>query len=194
MSRRPESSRHQLPLELGRPVEPPDQRFQIRTGIISEHRPREPLVDRALWAIAEQIQLHSPADAARHLIERVYTPWEQCKQEELWVLLLNTRNMITHEMMAYRGTVNTIGNVRVAEIFRPAVLVNSPAILVAHNHPSSGVDLQPSPEDIRTTEFIRAGGRLLDIELVDHLLIGKDSFLSLREKGLGVWIGMSYPT
>jgi hypothetical protein len=143
MPRRPETSIYQLPLELGRPANPTNHDYQIRTGIISAHRPREPLVDRALWEIADRIQLRSPEDAAHHLIERVYTPWEQCRQEELWVLLLNTRNLITHEIMAYRGTVNTIGNVRVAEIFRPAVLMNSPAILIAHNHPSA--DCEPSP-------------------------------------------------
>lgn len=185
MPRRPETSIYQLPLELGRPIEPTERVYQIRSGIISEHRPREPLVDRALWEIADRIQLHSPEDAARHLIEHVYTPWEQCLQEELWILLLNSRHIITHEFMAYRGTVNSIGNVRVAEIFRPAVLVNSPAILLAHNHPSSTVDVEPSPEDVRCTELIREGGRLLDIELTDHLVVGKNSFLSLRDKGLG---------
>ncbi|MCB0127620.1 MAG: hypothetical protein KDE58_35395, partial [Caldilineaceae bacterium] len=183
MPRRSETSIYQLPLEFDRPANPTNRGYQVRTGIISAYRPREPLVDRALWEIADRIQLRSPEDAARHLLERVYTPWEQCRQEELWVLLLNTRNIITHEIMAYRGTVNTIGNVRVAEIFRPAVLMNSPAILIAHNHPSA--DCEPSPEDIRCTELIREGGKLLDIELTDHLIIGKDSFLSLRDKGLG---------
>ena len=185
MARSPESSIYQLPLELGRPTESMDHRYQIRTGIMSEHRSREPLVDRALWEISDHIQLRSPEDAARHLMDRVFTPWEQCLQEELWVLLLNNRHIITHEFMAYRGTVNSIGNVRVSEIFRPAVLVNSPAILLAHNHPSSMTDVQPSPEDVRTTELIREGGRLLDIELTDHLVVAKSSFISLRDKGLG---------
>ncbi|HRW06667.1 MAG TPA: JAB domain-containing protein [Caldilineaceae bacterium] len=145
MARRPETPLYQLPLELGRPVEPPAHGYQIRTGIVAEHRPREPLVDRSLWAMAEPIRLRSPEDAVRHLMTLVYTPWEQCVQEELWILLLNNRNIITHEMMAYRGTVNSIGNVRIAEIFRPAVLVNSPAILLAHNHPSATTNVEPSP-------------------------------------------------
>ena len=183
MVRLPESSLYQLPLELGRSVEPAAQVYQVRTGIIADHRPREPLVERALWEVVDPVQLRSPADAAHHLMERVYTPWEQCLQEELWVLLLNSRHIITHEFMAYRGTVNSIGNVRVAEIFRPAVLVNSPTILLAHNHPSGLCE--PSPEDVRTTELIREGGRLLDIELTDHLVVGKNSFCSLRDKGLG---------
>lgn len=185
MARRPETPLYQLPLELGRSVAPAAHGYQIRTGIIAEQRPREPLVDRALWEMADPIQLRSPEDAVCHLMTRVYTPWEQCVQEELWILLLNNRNIITHEFMAYRGTVNSIGNVRIAEIFRPAVLVNSPAILLAHNHPSCATDVYPSPEDVRCTELIREGGRLLDIELVDHLLIGKNAFLSLRDKGLG---------
>lgn len=143
MARSPESSIYQLPLELGRPTESMDHRYRIRSGIIADLRPREFLRERSLWEVADHIQVHSPEDAARHLIDHIYTPWEQCRQEELWVLLLNSRNQITHETMAYRGTVNTIGNVRVAEIFRPAVLMNSPAILIAHNHPSSSCE--PSP-------------------------------------------------
>lgn len=180
MSRRQETSLYQLPLELARPVKGTDHVYHIRTGIISLNRPQELLVDRALWEIPERVQLHSPADAANHLMERIYTPWEQCKQEELWVLLLNTSNVITHETMAYRGTVNTIGDVRIAEIFRPAVLVNSPALLLAHNHPSGSCE--PSPQDIRTTALIRDGGELLGIEVMDHLIIGKGKFTSLKER------------
>ncbi len=183
MARGPETSIYQLPLELRRQTEPVELRYQIHTGIIADLRPRESLGDRSLWEVADRVQVHSPADAAQHLMDHIYTPWEQCAQEELWVLLLNSRNYITHETMAYRGTVNTIGNIRVAEILRPAVLMNSPAILIAHNHPSS--ECEPSPDDIRCTELIREGSRLLDIELADHLIIGKQSFCSLREKGLG---------
>lgn len=181
MPHRQETSIYQLPLELTRSGKESIHGYQIRTGILTSHRPREPLIDRALWEIPDRVQLHSPADAANHLMERIYTPWEQCQQEELWVLLLNTSHVITHETMAYRGTVNTIGNVRIAEIFRPAVLVNSPALLLAHNHPSGSCE--PSPQDIRTTTLIREGGELLDIEVIDHLIIGKGKFISLKERG-----------
>ena len=94
MARRPETPLYQLPLELGRPVEPPAHGYQIRTGIIAEHRPREPLVDRSLWAMAEPIQLRSPEDAVRHLMTLVYAPWEQCVQEELWMCAVQRRGSI----------------------------------------------------------------------------------------------------
>ena len=94
MARSPESSIYQLPLELGRPTESMDHRYQIRTDIIADLRPREFLRDRSLWEVPDHIQVHSPADAARHLMDRVYTPWEQCRQEELWVCAVQRRGSI----------------------------------------------------------------------------------------------------
>jgi DNA repair protein RadC len=73
--------------------------------------------------------------------------------------------------------------VRVSEVFRQAILDNAPSILVAHNHPSG--DASPSPDDVATTRAIVQAGKLLDIELIDHLVIGKEQFVSLKERGLG---------
>ena len=72
---------------------------------------------------------------------------------------------------------------RVAEVFKPAVSRTCPAIVVVHNHPSG--DPTPSPEDIRTTEQLRKAGEYLDIELLDHIVIGHSSFVSLKERSLG---------
>jgi DNA repair protein RadC len=103
-------------------------------------------------------------------------------QEQLRVLCLDTKNYVVHQQVVYQGTVNT-SVVRAAEVFRPAVQRNSPAIVALHNHPSG--DPTPSPEDVRTTEQLRQAGEVLDIELLDHIIIGQGKFVSLKERRLG---------
>jgi DNA repair protein RadC len=72
---------------------------------------------------------------------------------------------------------------RVGEVFREAIRANSAAIIVAHNHPSG--DCSPSPEDAAITRELVKAGQLLDIDIVDHLVIGRGKFVSLKERGLG---------
>ena len=71
-------------------------------------------------------------------------------------------------------------SVEPAEVYRPAVIRNCPAIIICHNHPSG--DPTPSPEDIAVTQQLVATGQHLDIELVDHLVIGNQRFVSLKER------------
>ena len=73
--------------------------------------------------------------------------------------------------------------VRVGEVFRPAVRANCASIIIVHNHPSG--DPTPSPEDVRVTELIVEAGKLLDIEVLDHVVIGRNSYVSLKERRLG---------
>jgi len=73
--------------------------------------------------------------------------------------------------------------VRVGEVFRDAVRRNSTAMIVAHNHPSG--DPTPSPEDILVTRQIVEAGKLLDVDVLDHLIIGRGRYVSMRERGLG---------
>jgi DNA repair protein RadC len=101
--------------------------------------------------------------------------------EELWVLLLNTRSVVVGEIQLYVGTVSSC-SIRVGEVFRAAVRRNSPAIAVAHNHPSG--DPTPLPEDRAITQAMVSAGRLLDITLVDHVVIGRDTHASLRASGM----------
>ncbi len=103
-------------------------------------------------------------------------------QEQLRVLCLDTKNRVVHQQVVYQGTVNS-SVVRVAEVFKPAVTRTCPAVVVVHNHPSG--DPTPSPEDIRTTDQLRKAGELLDIELLDHIVIGHQRYVSLKERGLG---------
>ena len=107
---------------------------------------------------------------------------ELLDQEHLRVLLLNTKNEVQSVREIYVGNVNS-SVVRVAEVLRPAIRENCPSIIVVHNHPSG--DPTPSPEDILVTRRIRSSGEMMDIDLLDHIIIGGKSFVSLKEKGMG---------
>ena len=132
--------------------------------------------------VREEVIVRSPGDAAVHLLEKVFVPFDRLDQEELWVLLLSTRNRITHEVLLYRGTVEMVP-VRPAEVFKEAIRVNATAILLAHNHPSG--DPTPSPQDGELTETIVLAGKLLGIALLDHIVVGQQVWVSLRERGIG---------
>ncbi len=102
-------------------------------------------------------------------------------QEQLRALLLNTRNQVVGQRVIYQGNINST-IVRPAEVFRPAVIEAVPGIIISHNHPSG--DPTPSPEDAAITRDIAQTGKLLGIELLDHVIIGGERFVSLKERGL----------
>ena len=104
------------------------------------------------------------------------------RQEQFRVLLLNLKNGVVGQRVIYKGTVNS-ANVRVAEVLRPAVVEGAPSIIIAHNHPSG--DPTPSPEDALVTRRIRDAARMLDIEVLDHAVIGRESVYSMKRHGLG---------
>ena len=105
---------------------------------------------------------------------------EYLDHEEMRVVLLDIKNGVMANIPMYKGTIAS-SVLRAAEIFRPAVTRNSPGVIVCHNHPSG--DPTPSPEDIQVTEQLVEAGRLLDIELVDHIIIGNNQrVVSLRER------------
>lgn len=103
-------------------------------------------------------------------------------QENLWVLLLDTRNRVIRIEKLYQGSLNA-SSVRVGEIFKAAIQRNAASIIVMHNHPSG--DPKPSPEDIALTRALVQAGRLLDIDLLDHVVVGHGRYASLKEMGLG---------
>ncbi len=102
-------------------------------------------------------------------------------QEQLRVLLLNTRNQVTAQRVIYQGNVNS-SVVRPAEVLRAAVIDNAPSIIVSHNHPSG--DPTPSPEDVSITRDLAASAKLLGIDLLDHVVIAGSKFVSLKERKL----------
>jgi DNA repair protein RadC len=127
---------------------------------------------------AARAQVRSPKDVADLVM------WEMglLQQEVLRTILLNTKNHVIASPVIYQGSLNT-SVIRVGELFREAVKHNCAAMVVVHNHPSG--DPTPSPEDVAVTREIVAAGKLLDIEVLDHLVIGHQRFVSLKERGLG---------
>ncbi len=126
----------------------------------------------------ERVVVRSPQDVANLLMAEMGF----LDQEHLRVVLLNSKNQVMAVPEVYKGSVNT-SLIRASELFREAVRENCPAIIVVHNHPSG--DPTPSPEDVHVTEQIVAAGKLLDIEVLDHVIVGQQSYASLKERGLG---------
>ncbi len=126
----------------------------------------------------ERPAINSPADAAA-LVQYEMSALEQ---EHLRVILLDRRNRVLDIVEVYKGSVNS-SQVRVGEMFKEAVRKNASALIVVHNHPSG--DPTPSPDDVAVTRAIVQSGKLLDIDVLDHLVIGQGSWVSLKERGLG---------
>ena len=126
----------------------------------------------------ERVVVRSPADIANLLL----TEMGLLEQEHLRVVLLNQRNQVLAIPEVYVGSVNT-SLIRVAELFREAVRQNCPAVVLVHNHPSG--DPTPSDDDITMTKQAVDAGKLLDIEVLDHVIIGQGRYLSLKEQDLG---------
>jgi DNA repair protein RadC len=121
--------------------------------------------------------VRSPRDVADRLVLQM----GRLEREELRVVLLNTKNVVLRVATVYQGNVST-SLVRIGELFRDAVRLNAAGIIVVHNHPSG--DPSPSPDDLHLTAEALAAGRLLDIDLLDHLIVGHDAWVSLRDRGV----------
>jgi len=126
----------------------------------------------------EKAVVRSPEDAAALVMYEMGA----LEVEHLKVMLLDTRNKLIRIVQVYVGSLNA-SFIRVGELFREAVRANAASLIVVHNHPSG--DPGPSPEDIAVTREIVSAGSLLDIEVLDHIIIGKNRFVSLKSKGLG---------
>jgi DNA repair protein RadC len=127
---------------------------------------------------AQMPSIRSPQDVANLLMLEMGGLEQEC----LRTVLLNTKNMVLAMPTIYRGSVNSAG-LRVGELFREAVRHNATSMIVVHNHPSG--DPTPSPEDVAVTRALVDAGKLMDVEVLDHLVIGRQRFVSLKERGLG---------
>jgi len=127
--------------------------------------------------VEEAPSVTSPADAYDHLRDM-----EFFDQEHLRVILMNTKSHVLGTPEIYIGSVNC-AQIRLAEIFRPAIQRNATAVILAHNHPSG--DPTPSPDDVAVTRAAVQAGKLFDITVQDHLVIGHNRYVSLKERGLG---------
>ena len=122
--------------------------------------------------------IQSPEDVASLILYEMGA----LEQEHLNVMLLDTRNRMVKLVEVYRGSLNS-SLIRVSEVFKEAIRANAAAIIVVHNHPSG--DPTPSPEDISVTHAIVQAGKLLDIEVLDHIVVGINKFISLKSRSLG---------
>jgi DNA repair protein RadC len=121
--------------------------------------------------------IRSPSDVA----DRLLLQMGRLEREELRVVLLNTKNTVLRVATVYQGNVSS-SLVRVGELFRDAVRLNASGLILVHNHPSG--DPTPSPDDLHLTAEALAAGRLLDIDVLDHLVVGHDAWVSLRDRGV----------
>jgi len=125
-------------------------------------------------------QITSPADSAI-----ILQPWIGHRDRENFaVLYLNTRNQVIDREILYQGTLNQ-SLIRTAEVFRGAIRRNVCSIIVAHNHPTGNPD--PSPEDLALTRRLREAGKMLEVELLDHLIVSRSRYVSIRQRGFGIW-------
>src|SRR5690625_257144 len=124
----------------------------------------------------EQTIIRSPKDGADYVMEEM----RSLKQEHFVVLFLSTKNEVIHQQTIFIGSLNT-SVVHPREVFREAVKRSAAAIICLHNHPSG--DPTPSQEDIHVTRRLADSGKMMGIELLDHIIIGNRKFTSLKEKG-----------
>lgn len=121
--------------------------------------------------------MNSAEEMGKYLID-LFSPFEQFEQEEVWVFLFNVGGQLMYEVCLYRGTISR-ALIRPAEVFREAIRLGAYGIVVAHNHPSQ--DPSPSEDDWQIYDRLRQAGNVLDIEVIDAFVIGKNSWVSMRE-------------
>lgn len=132
---------------------------------------------RTLKAMRKDFKVNSPKDLANLLCGEM----NNLNQEILKVVLLNTKNIIIGIKDVFKGSLNT-SIVHPREIFKQAISKDSASIIICHNHPSG--DPTPSKEDINITLRIKECGNIIGIQLLDHIIIGNNKYISLKEKGL----------
>jgi DNA repair protein RadC len=130
-----------------------------------------------LKAPEERPSINRPKDVA----DLVRYEMQALEKEHLRVILIDTRNHVFEILEVYRGSL-IASVVRVAEIFTPAVRRNAASILVVHNHPSG--DPSPSPEEVTITQRLVEAGKLMEIKILDHIIVGQGRYVSMKERGL----------
>jgi DNA repair protein RadC len=124
----------------------------------------------------ERYVIRSPEDGAKYVMDDM----RFLSQEHFVALYLNTKNQVIHRKTVFIGSLNA-SIVHPREVFKEAIKRSAASIICAHNHPSG--DPTPSREDIEVTKRLVECGRMIGIELLDHLIIGDRKFVSLKEKG-----------
>ncbi|MCP8617014.1 DNA repair protein RadC [Salirhabdus salicampi] len=126
--------------------------------------------------LEEKYVVRQPVDVAGYIMDEL----RHLKQEHFIALYLDTKNQIIHQQTLFIGSLNA-SIVHPREIFKEAVKRSAASIICAHNHPSG--DPTPSQEDIQITKRISECGKMIGIEVLDHIVIGNGRYVSLKEKG-----------
>ena len=119
--------------------------------------------------------------APRDVADRLMVEMGRLEREELRVLALNAKNAVVKVSTVYVGNVSS-SLVRVGELFRDAVRLDASGVVLVHNHPSG--DPTPSPDDLHLTAETIAAGRLLDVDVLDHVIVAHQGWVSLRDRGV----------
>ena len=183
MTRKKQATQEEMPLTLPGPTAPvtPEglavlEALRSNLALLGELAARYDVAFQSERP-ADRPQINCPQDVHTLLSPEMGA----LAQEQLRVLLLNTRNQVMGQRVVYIGNVNS-SVVRPAEVLRAAVIDSAPSIIIAHNHPSG--DPTPSPEDVSITRELVQAGKLLGIDLLDHVVIGGDRWVSLKERKL----------
>ncbi|MCL4516524.1 MAG: DNA repair protein RadC [Firmicutes bacterium] len=136
-------------------------------------------VGRRIAVLSPEVRqaVNTPADVSKMLMPQM----RYMDKEHFQVLFLNTKNQLLGKKVVSIGSLNA-SIVHPRELFRESIRYGSAAVILAHNHPSG--DPTPSQEDLAMTRRVAEGGRLLGIEVLDHVIIGDNRFVSLKERGL----------
>jgi DNA repair protein RadC len=128
----------------------------------------------------EKTELKQPADVALHL-RKILNKEDRLsrEREHFWVIALNTVNKVKFVELVSLGTLNS-SQVHPREVFRRAIIFGAFSIIIGHNHPSG--NCQPSAEDVNLTKQLKEAGRIVGIQVLDHVIIGEENF-SFKEKG-----------
>lgn len=124
-----------------------------------------------------EYKITSPRDAANYIMEEMRV----LQKEHLKVIMLNTKNIIISVKDISIGSLNS-SIVHPREVFKEAIKSSCASIIICHNHPSG--DPTPSKEDINVTYRLKECGKLLGIDVIDHIIIGNGRYISLKEKGI----------
>ena len=134
--------------------------------------------------IEERVCINGPDDAAK-LVQHEMSLFPV---EHFRVILLDTRNGVIGMEDIYRGCLYSVTHIREAEVFKPAITRMARSILLAHNHPSGDVSI--TTEDVECTRNLINAGRLMDIPIVDHVVIGSNNrYASIKRERPDIWIG-----
>ena len=137
-------------------------------------------LSKRIWKRTAQLEastFHNPLDIVNYYVEDM----RHREQELVYVMLLNTKGVLIRDIMISQGTVN-VSVVSPREIFIEAVKHHAVSLVMIHNHPSG--DPAPSREDIKLTKRVKEAGELLGIRLLDHIIIGDNCYISLKERGI----------